>query len=254
MTTPTSTGPTDTDPRARDVAEARLLFAQARERGSIPLPQLTDLDLCVFRQSFGTLLDEDVWGRWCALDEGQQQVLADQSFGFLEFRRLLRPIDPTGTNPDYYIQPKLGAILLARQAPTVLGVCSVPGQLRVGDLRMFAFTATEDTEPIVVLERTTARGLGDFGRVRQYVLAIPEAAGGAAADWVRESFAADQGAAGRPRYVTFYRHPDDEAVSGERFSLTPADGGFQLSGSNADHVVEQRTFAEYVAHELRTAQ
>ncbi len=244
--------------RDRDVAEAHQLADQAAERGSIRLPQLTDVDLCVFSDSFATLADLDVWQRWCDLPGDERDALAEQARDFLGYRRLLRPL-PADGNGDaaFAIQPKLGFILAARQRPAVLGVCSVPGQLRVGDLRMFVIADEMRLDPLVVLERTTARGLGAFGRIRQFVLATPEAAGGITADWVHESIWSDLDSAGLPRCVDFYRHFEGAPLTAERFAVMPAEDQLSLTHYQGgavvavDVLVDRLAFAERVAQSLR---
>src|SRR5207245_1738725 len=83
--------------------------------------------------------------------------------------------------------------------PQLTGICSVPGQLRVGDLRLFGFFDQVHADAFVLLERSTARGLGTFGRIREYVLATVDAAAGLSADWIRASFETDQEAGDKPR-------------------------------------------------------
>jgi hypothetical protein len=243
----------------QEITEAGLLLAQARERGSIPLPQLTDVDLCVFTDSFATLLDRPTWDHWWSMPEGERTALATTAMDFLAYRRLLRPIGqgPDG-RPEYQIQPKLGYILAARQFPSVLGVCSVPGYLRVGDLRLFALHDRTGDDPCVLLERTTTRVMERFGRIRQYVLATTDAAGAVTADWVRRSANADLEAAGLPRLVEFYRHPQGEPLGGERVSLLPMPGGVTMTHTRGDTLVavdqpmDERELAVYIAGLLRT--
>lgn len=245
----------------QEITEAELLLAQARERGSVPLPQLTDTDLCVFTDSFATLLDQPTWDHWWSMPEGERNALAAKAMDFLAYRRLLRPIGqgPDGL-PDYRIQPKLGYILAARQFPSVLGVCSVPGYLRVGDLRLYALRDQTGGDPCVVLERATARVMEQFGRIRQYVLATTDAAGAVIADWVRRSARVDLEAAGLPRLVEFYRHPQGEPLGGERVSLLPMPGGVTMTHTRGDTliVVDQpmdgRELAVYIAGLLRTGE
>jgi hypothetical protein len=245
--------------RERDVAEAEQLLAAAQQRGSIPLPQLTDVDLCVFSDAFSTVLDADVWQRWLALGEDERDGLAAQALGFLEFRRLLRRADPTdgADKPEFDIQPKLGLILAARQRPAFVGVCSVPGQLRVGDLRLFGLVDEVHPDPVVLLERSTERGLGAFGRIRQYALATPDAAAGVAVDWVRESVESDPGAGDAPRLIELYRHEEGQSLTGERLSLSSVDSGLLLTHARgadvvcADHPVDQHDLASDVTARLR---
>jgi hypothetical protein len=215
----------------------------------------------VFSDSFATLADQQVWQTWCQLPERERDTLVATAQDFLVHRRLLRPLAPDEQgNGRFAIQPKLGYILAARQQPSVLGVCSVPGQLRVGDLRMFALADETRPDPIVVLERTTARGLGTFGRIREYALATPESAGGAAADWVRQSFDTDLGAAAMPRTIDFYRHREDEPLTVERFSLYSGHSRLALTHLrdnmvvSDDRLVDQRELAAQVALALRGVQ
>jgi hypothetical protein len=241
------------------VREAELLLTQSRERGSIPLPQLTDVDLCVFTDSFATLLDKPTWDAWWSMTEEERDALAASAMDFLAFRRLLRPIGTSadGTR-DYQIQPELGYVLAARQSPTVLGVCSVPGQLRVGDLRVFALRDETHSEPCVVLERSTQRVMETFGRVRQYALATADAAGGVVADWVRVSMESDFTSAGLPRFVEFYRHPVGRSLGGERLTLMPMPDGLTMTHTRCDTVMttdrpmSKRDLAAYVAALLKT--
>ncbi|HWE91361.1 MAG TPA: hypothetical protein VG317_18010 [Pseudonocardiaceae bacterium] len=245
----------------RDIAEAEQLFAETQDRGTVPLPQLTDVDLCVFSESFFSVLDDEVWQRWLGLAEAERVELAQQALGFLEYRKLLRRIDSAepGGEPSYNIQPKLGFILGARKQPQFVGICSVPGQLRVGDLRLFGLRDEVHPDPIVLLERSTARGLGSLGRIRQYALATPDAAGGVAADWMRESFESDPGAGAAPRLLEIYWTPENEPLKGERLSVSTLEGQFSLTHTQgtalvcADRLLDQRDLASYLAARLRAA-
>lgn len=241
-------------PRERDEAEARQLFAQARHRGCLPLPQLTDLDLCVFADSFFPVLEDDVWRRWMALGDAERTALADRARAFLVRRALLRA---TGDG-DHYVQPKLAVILTTRGRPAFTGICSVPGRLRADDLRLFGLR-DEEHEPMVLLERGTARGLGEFGQVRQYSLATMPAAAGVTADWLRTSFESDPGAAAQPRMVEVYWVPEGGQLTGERITLSVHDGQYLLTHTQGTApVCENRPIgwdelAAYLAGRLRVA-
>lgn len=245
--------------RERDITEARQLLAQAAGRGSIPLPQLTDVDLCVFAASFHSVLEIDVWQRWLALADGERTELTGQAGAFLRHRALLRE-DPHGG--EHLVQPKLAIILNARAHPAFTGICSVPGQLRVGDLRLFGIVDEVHPRPMVLLERTTARGLGGLGRIRQYSLATVEAAAAVTADWVRVSFESDPGAGDRPRLVELYWTSAGRSLTGERLAVSLHNGqsGHHVlthtQGSApvcVDRPIDVPELAGYVAARLRVA-
>lgn len=248
-------------PRGRDTAEASELLGQVQERGSTPLPQLTDVDLCVFSESLFSVMEADVWDRWLALPEQDRIALAQRTLSFLEYRKLLRRAEPA--SPDsglsFHIQPKLGYILGARKQPQFTGICSVPGQLRVGDLRLFGFFDEVHPDPFVLLERRTARGLGTFGRIREYVLATVDTAAGLSADWIRASFETDTEASNAPRLLEIYWNPEGGQRQGERFSVRQHQDGFALTHTHgtamviADQSVTRHDLAAYIAPRLRAA-
>jgi hypothetical protein len=247
--------------RERDTAEATALLSQVQERGSIPLPQLTDVDLCVFSDSLFSVMEAEVWDRWMGLPEQDRVALAQRTLSFLEYRKLLRRAEPVtpDADPSFHIQPKLGYILGARKQPQFTGICSVPGQLRVGDLRLFGFFDQVHPDPFVLLERSTARGLGTFGRIREYVLATVNAAAGLSADWIRASFETDHDAGDRPRLLEIYWTPEEQQLHGERFSVRQYQDEFALTHTQgtatlfADRPISRHDLAAYIAPRLRAA-
>lgn len=238
--------------RERNIAEARHLFGQARQRGSIPLPQLTDLDLCVFSESFFPALETQVWQRWTALPEHERTALAQRARGFLEHRKLLRPTGPG----EYLVQPKLAIILGTRAQPHFTGICSVPGRLGPGDLRLFGMLDETHDEPMMVLERGTTRGLGEFGRIRQYSLATVDTAGAVAADWIRNS--AETEPDRLPRLAELYRADERDTLVGERLSVLLHNGQYSLTHTQGsavacvDRLIEPTELATLLANRLRT--
>jgi hypothetical protein len=247
--------------RERDTAEATALLDQVQERGSIPLPQLTDVDLCVFSESFFSVMEADVWDRWMGLPEQDRIALAQRTLSFLEYRKLLRRAEPDSPDAElsFRIQPKLGYILGARKQPQFTGICSVPGQLRVGDLRLFGFFDQVHADAFVLLERSTARGLGTFGRIREYVLGTVDAAAGLSADWIRASFETDQEAGDKPRMLEIYWTPEGQQLHGERFSVRKYRDEFALTHTQgtapvfADRPITRHDLAAYIAPRLRAA-
>jgi hypothetical protein len=248
--------------REQDTAEASELLSQVQERGSIPLPQLTDADLCVFSESLFSVMEADVWDRWMGLPEQDRVALAQRTMSFLEYRKLLRRAEPA--SPDsgmsFHIQPKLGYTLGARKQPQFTGICSVPGQLRVGDLRLFGFFDEVHPDPFVLLERSTARGLGTFGRIREYVLATVETAADLSADWIRASFETDHEAGDAPRLLEIYWTPEGQQLHGERFSVREYQEGFALTHTQgtatlfADRPITRHELTVHIAPRLRAAQ
>src|ERR1700743_13179 len=117
-------------------AEATAVAEQARRVGWVPLPQLTDVDLCVFADLCAMPPHDDVWRRWQALPAADREALTGRAGECLEYRRLLRRVSQ-GEPADSEIAPKLGFILAARLRPSFTALCCVPGQRRVGDLRLF---------------------------------------------------------------------------------------------------------------------
>ncbi len=214
-------------------AEAAALAEQARRIGWVPLPQLTDVDLCVFSDLCAMPERDDVWRRWLALAAADREALTARAREFLEYRSLLRRVGD-GETAEYEIAPKLGFILTARLRPSFMALCCVPGQLRVGDLRLFGLHDAADAEPLVLLEHGTARGVGPLGRIREYTLTTRHAATTAAADWVRRSFDAAPVA---PRLVEVCRLPDGQPPSGERLATTSGPDGLQLTHTRGDSVL-----------------
>jgi hypothetical protein len=218
--------------RAPSVASssvAAALAEQARRSGRVPLPQLTDVDLCVFADLCAMPPRDEVWRRWQALPPADREALTGRSREFLEYRSLLHRVGGD-LAPGYEVAPKLGFILTARLRPSFLALCCVPGQLRVGDLRLYG----QHDEQLVLLEHSTARGVGPLGRIREYTLATRRTATAAAADWVRRSFAADPGA---PRLVEVCRLPEGKPPTGERLATTSGPDGLELTHTRGDSVL-----------------
>jgi hypothetical protein len=99
--------------------------------------------------------------------------------------------------------------------------------------------------------------MDSFGRIRQYVLATVDAAGGVTADWMVRSAANDLEAAGLPRLVELYWHPEGQPIGGERVTSQPVPGGFTVTHTRGDTLVtvdqpmDRRALAVYVAGLLR---
>jgi len=181
----------ETHVRRRDLDEAAAILAMVDELGGAPLPQLTDTDLCVFSDTLATVLDSDVWNAWLALPDEDRVRLADLARDFLVSRRLLRvaPVpstsgDGSGMHQGLRIQPKLAFILAARQSPSFVGICSVPGVAQPSAPRLFGIADETRTTPTLLMEQVSERQVPAFGHIRDYGLLLPERAAKVLATWM----------------------------------------------------------------------
>jgi hypothetical protein len=186
--------------RRRDSDEAGEILAMVDKLGGAPLPQLTDTDLCVFSDAFATMLDRDVWMAWLALPDEERVRRAELARGFLTHRRLLRAVPdpsasasasapdgngPPGPQQGLRIQPKLGFILAARQYPSFLGLCSVPGTRQLSAPHLFGLgDESRSPTPTLLMEQVSDRQLPVLGHVREYGLLLPWRAAKVLASWL----------------------------------------------------------------------
>ncbi|QMU72479.1 hypothetical protein [Streptacidiphilus sp. P02-A3a] len=171
--------------RPRDIDEAAAILAMVDASGGAPLPQLTDTDLCVFSDAFATMLDRDVWKAWLALPDPERVRRAELARGFLLHRRLLRAVPDAPPSQSLRIQPKLGFILAARQHPSFLGLCSVPGTSQPSAPHLFGLSdASRAATPALLMEQVSARQLPGLGHVREYGLLRPHRAAKVLASWI----------------------------------------------------------------------
>lgn len=171
--------------RQRDIDEAAEILAMVDELGGAPLPQLTDADLCVFSDAFATMLDRDVWAAWAALPDAEQARRAELVRGFLLHRRLLRAVPDAPPSESLRIQPKLGFILAARQHPSFLGLCSVPGTRQLSAPHLFGLSdASRADAPTLLMEQVSERQLPGLGHIREYGLLRPQRAAKVLTSWI----------------------------------------------------------------------
>lgn len=171
--------------RQRDIDEAAEILAMVDEFGGAPLPQLTDTDLCVFSDAFATMLDRDIWKAWLALPDAERVRRADLARGFLLHRRLLRAVPDAPPSQSLRIQPKLGFILAARQYPSFLGLCSVPGTSQRSAPHLFGLSdASRAATPTLLMEQVSTRQLPTLGHIREYGLLRPHRAAKVLASWL----------------------------------------------------------------------
>lgn len=230
---------TMSDFRQADVDEAAAIMAMVDAEGGAPLPQLTDTDLCVFSDAFATLLDKDVWTAWLALPDPERVRRAELARGFLVERRLLRLVED-GSTPEVAIQPKLGYILAARQRPSFVAVCSVPGTAQPSAPHLFGLSDESRSEQCMLAEQVTPRTVPVLGRIREYGLFLPRRAGTFVAGWAAGTLRLP-GNGNESVVVDLYDHPpqaraqaqaqnQDDPPAVERMTIrhSPADGTLRV--------------------------
>ncbi|MFC1405400.1 MULTISPECIES: hypothetical protein [Streptacidiphilus] len=222
---------TTSDFRQTDVDEAEAIMAMVDAEGGAPLPQLTDTDLCVFSDAFATLLDKDVWTTWLALPDPERIRRAELAQGFLAERRLLRLVED-GCAPEVAIQPKLGYILAARQRPSFVAVCSVPGTAQPSAPHLFGLSDQSRSEQCLLAEQVTPRTVPVLGRIREYGLFLPRRAGNFVAGWAAGTLRLP-GGGNESVVVDLYDHAtqaQDDGPTVERMTIrhSAADGTLRV--------------------------
>jgi hypothetical protein len=221
--------------RPGDLAEATEILAMVDRLGGAPLPQLTDTDLCVFSDAFATMLDHDVWVAWLALPDEERVRRADLARGFLLHRRLLRGVpdrsaspspDSAGTHEELRIQPKLGLILAARQYPSFVGLCSVPGTGQLSAPHLFGLgDEARAAAPTLLMEQVSARELPGLGHIREYGLLLPWRAAKVLASWMAGTL---RDPANPACVLDVFDHSPDDQLHVERVTVRAASSGDAL--------------------------
>jgi hypothetical protein len=222
---------TTSDFRQADVDEAAAIMALVDAEGGAPLPQLTDTDLCVFSDAFATLLDKDVWTDWLALPDPERVRRAELARGFLVERRLLRLVED-GSTPEVAIRPKLGYILAARQRPSFIAVCSVPGTAQPSAPHLFGLSDESRSGQCMLAEQVTPRTVPVLGRIREYGLFLPRRAGTFVAGWAAGTLRLP-GNENESVVVDLYDHPpqaQEDRLAVERMTIrhSSADGTLRV--------------------------
>lgn len=99
-----------------------VLVRMAAERGAIPLPALTEAELCALGAAKNSLVTERAAQWWGSFGDDEREGLVVRALALLATRRLLSPA--SGEVPAVPV-PALGVILAARANPEPLVVCHV---------------------------------------------------------------------------------------------------------------------------------
>lgn len=99
-----------------------VLVRMTAERGAMPLPALTEAELCALGAAKNSLVTERTARWWGSFDDDEREGLVVRALSLLATRRLLSPA--SGEVPAVPV-PALGVILAARAIPEPLVVCHV---------------------------------------------------------------------------------------------------------------------------------
>jgi hypothetical protein len=203
------------------------LAAAAERDGTVPLPPLSQAELCALGAAGKGLVCQRTWAWWTGLDEDERAGLTVKATELLAVRGLIRPGD--GSVPA---APTAGlaVILTARLRPEPVVVCQVPGQDSAFCPRFFGMTAERPGARALVCETLTESPAGsggqpEFGMLLRYALVTPEAAARNMAGWVR-SAASVVGA--RPPVIDIYSHDGPGQLRRGRLWVRPAGGFFEV--------------------------
>jgi hypothetical protein len=238
------------DPRARDVADAERLLAEADSSGVALLPALTMAELwvlCGVNQVIAAEPEARWWAGLAAPDRG------DLTRGVLQFltdRGLLRPagerepdtepgLTAAGQSGRLLVSAALGMIVAARQNPEVVVIATEPDGSVAGTPRMFGVGQAGGLPRAVVGEHVSGKVIRPFGPVHDFSLLSPGRAGHVLALWATRAGGGaapgERAAGGQPRVVDVYAYTGGELASRDRATV---------SGSGDGHLVTRQPGAD----------
>ena len=223
------------DPRARDVADAQRLLAEADTSGVAQLPALTAAELWVLCGVDQVLATEPEARWWASLAETDRETLTGAVLEFLTGRGLLR----RGSEPGrLLVSAALGMIVAARQNPEVVVIATESDGSAAGAPRMFGVGEAMGLPRAVIGEHVSRKEVRPFGPVHDFSLLSPARAGHVLALWASRAGGAERAAGGQPRIVDFYAYSGGELAGRDRATVSGSDNGHQVTrqrpGTDAD--------------------
>jgi len=236
------------DPRARDVADARRLLAEADTSGVAPLPALSTAELWVLCGVDQVLATEPEARWWAGLAAPDREKLTGVVLGFLTDRGLLRSagrdsaggpeLGTAGQTGKLLVSAALGMIVAARQNPEVVVIATESDGSVIGAPRMFGVGQAGALPRAVVGEHVSGKVIRPFGPVHDFSLLSPARAGHVLALWAARAGRGERAAGGQPRIVDVYAYTDGELAGRERATVSgSADGHLvtrQRPGADGD--------------------
>ena len=238
------------DPRARDVADAERLLAEADSAGVALLPALSTAELWVLCGVDQVIAAEPEARWWAGLAAPDREKLTRGVLQFLTDRGLLRPAgerDPdaepgltaTGQPGRLLVSAALGMIVAARQNPEVVVIATESDGSVTGTPRMFGVGQAGGLPRAVVGEHVSGKVIRPFGPVHDFSLLSPDRAGHVLALWATRTGGGagpgERAAGGQPRIVDVYAYTGGELASRDRATV---------SGSGDGHVVTRQPGAD----------
>jgi hypothetical protein len=200
------------------------LAAAAGRDGTVPLPTLSQAELCALGAAGKGLVCQRTWAWWTGLGEDERADLIVSALELLAVRGLIQPGD--GPVPA----AGLAVILTARLRPEPVVVCQVPGQDAAFCPRFFGVTAEGPGVRVLVRETLTERPAGpggqpEFGTLLRYALVTPEAAARDLAGWAREAASM---AGAQPPAIDVFGHDRPGRLRRSRLRVRPSGGFFEV--------------------------
>ena len=152
------------------------LVAAAERDGAVPLPALSQAELCVLGAAGSSLVCARTWAWWTGLAERKQADLALRSLELLAVRGLIVP--EGGRDGGTAADPALSIVLAARARPEPAVACQVPGQEASFQPRLFGLSQPGRGLRVLVRETLTGHpagpdGRAEFGTACRYALLTP---------------------------------------------------------------------------------
>jgi hypothetical protein len=234
------------DPRARDVADAELLLAEADSSGVARLPALSTAELWVLCGVDQVIATEPEARWWAGLAAPDREKLTRGVLQFLTDRGLLRPagerepgaepgpgagpgLTAAGQRGRLLVSAALGMIVAARQNPEVVVIATESDGSVTGTPRMFGVGQAGGLPRAVVGEHVSGKVIRPFGPVHDFSLLSPDRAGHVLALWATRTGGGagpgERAAGGQPRIVDVYAYTGGELASRDRATVSGSHGG-----------------------------
>jgi hypothetical protein len=238
------------DPRARDVADAERLLAEADSSGVALLPALSTAELWVLCGVDQVIAAEPEARWWAGLAAPDREKLTRGVLQFLTDRGLLRPagerepdaepgLTAAGQPGRLLVSAALGMIVAARQNPEVVVIATESDGSVTGTPRMFGVGQAGGLPRAVVGEHVSGKVIRPFGPVHDFSLLSPDRAGHVLALWATHTGGGagpgERAAGGQPRIVDVYAYTGGELASRDRATV---------SGSGDGHLVTRQPGAD----------
>lgn len=238
------------DPRARDVADAERLLAEADSSGVALLPALSTAELWVLCGVDQVIAAEPEARWWAGLAAPDREKLTRGVLQFLTDRGLLRSagerepdaepgLTAAGQPGRLLVSAALGMIVAARQNPEVVVIATEPDGSVTGTPRMFGVGQAGGLPRAVVGEHVSGKVIRPFGPVHDFSLLSPDRAGHVLALWATRTGGGagpgERAAGGQPRIVDVYAYTGGELASRDRATV---------SGSGDGHLVTRQPGAD----------